>query len=486
MSHAGLIWANLRRRRLHAVMTFTSVMLGFMLYGLSLGLAEGFRRAALEQQAALPQQFLHGAVLLSAAGMALILILVTNAMAHAVRLRLQEFGLLKALGFSHQRIIGLVVAEAIVSVLAGAVSGLVGARLLFAALAGLLPALAAFPAPAYTLAMLAIAGAVALLIAALSTVVPALRIIQLDTAAVLTGSFLAPPARHDGERLQKRDPAAIRSTTTTREVLATTGLDLRLLRQVVIVARIGLSTLRQRIKGAVVIVASVGMMVFVLLSILALGEGIRAGMLKGTDPSRVVLRPASTTWLQKARLPDGIAALAAATPGVARASNGTPLTEAATYASNGYSTLVGVGPLWTEIMPNFRLLTGRMPRPGTREVIAGPHPLGKFSSLDSGLVRYGVEEWRIVGTFVTDSWWDGFFIGSAADVRSSARPPADSAVFVKLTEAEAFESFRESLASRLPAGVSIEREPDFYAAHWRSLPKSAIYFAILLTGVFGM
>jgi putative ABC transport system permease protein len=284
--------------------------------------------------------------------------------------------------------------------------------------------------------------------------------------------------------------------TTTREPLSLASPDLRLLRQIVVVARIGLSTLRQRIKGGLLIVASVGCMVFVLLSVLSMGEGIRAGLLEGADPSRVVLRRQSTAWLHVTRLPDGVAALAAATPGVAHASDGTPLAEAAIYGivggltkrSNGESgstSFVGVGPHWTEMTPDFRLLTGRMPQPGARELIAGPRALRKFSSLDSGFVQYRDQTWRLVGTFTTGSWWDGFLVGPAADLREHAGLLWDSAVLVRLTSPQAFESFRQALASRLPAGVVIEREPDFYANYWRSLPKNAIYLAVLLAMVFG-
>lgn len=496
MSHAGFIWANLRRRPLQTLMTFACVTLAFTLYGLSLGLAEGFHRAALAQQAALPQQFMQGAVVVSAVGMALILVLVANAMAHAVRLRLHEFGVLKALGFSHRRIIVLVVAEAAVPCLAGAASGLIVAQLLFAALSKLLPPLATFPTPVYTLAMLVTGGAIALLIASISAVVPALRIIRLDAAAVLTGSFQAPPVRRADTGVHQRDIPATQPATTARDAFAIATLDLRQLRQVAVVALIGLSTLRQRIKGGLLVVASVGCMVFVLLSILAMGEGIRTGMLEGADPSRVVLRPASSSWLNNVRLPEGIAELAAAAPGVAHASDGTPLAEAVTYDSvgkltkrnndeNGNTSVVGVGPLWPDMTPTFRLLTGRIPQPGAKELIAGPRAVGKFSTLDSGFVRYQDEQWRVVGTFTTGTWWDGFLVAPAADVRLNARRPGDSAVLVRLTSPEAFEGFRDALASRLPATVTIEREPEFYASYWQSLPKNAIYIAVLLTIVFG-
>jgi len=94
------------------------------------GQREGFRRAALLHHAVIGQNFLFGAIAVSAAGMLLILLLAGVAMAQTVRLRLYELGVLKALGFSTRRIVALMVAEATAPCLAGAALGLIAAKLL--------------------------------------------------------------------------------------------------------------------------------------------------------------------------------------------------------------------------------------------------------------------------------------------------------------------------------------------------------------------
>jgi len=185
MTPATFVWANLRRRPLHSLLGLASVTLAFALYGLAMGVAEGFRRAAIMRHIAIDRQFLLGAMAVSAIGMALILFLAANAMAYTVRLRLYEFGVLKALGFSHRRMIALTAAETGLPCLAGAVLGLAAAKLLFAALAVLLPPLAAFPPPVYTPVLVGSGIAIALLIALLSAAIPALRIGRLDAAVAL-------------------------------------------------------------------------------------------------------------------------------------------------------------------------------------------------------------------------------------------------------------------------------------------------------------
>ncbi len=142
-----------------------AVTVAFMLHGLTLGIAEGFRQSAQTQQAIVPPSILVAAVAISSLGLTMILLLVANAMAHSVRVRRYEFGVLMALGFTPRRILALLGAEAAVPCLVGAVLGLLGAKVLFAALAALLPALAPVPAPVYTPLMIGAALVIALLIA---------------------------------------------------------------------------------------------------------------------------------------------------------------------------------------------------------------------------------------------------------------------------------------------------------------------------------
>ena len=110
MSHAGLVWASLRRRPLQSLLALACATMAFAIYGVMFGVLASFRHSSI-QNATFEQQLLTGAIVLSGAGMALILLLTAGAMAHAVRLRLYEFGVLKALGFSHRRIIALVMTE---------------------------------------------------------------------------------------------------------------------------------------------------------------------------------------------------------------------------------------------------------------------------------------------------------------------------------------------------------------------------------------
>jgi putative ABC transport system permease protein len=444
----------------------------------------------------------------SAAGMLLILILAGVAMAQTVRLRLYELGILKALGFSTRRIVVLMVAEAAVPCLAGAALGLVAAKSLSLLLVLLLPP-PGLPPLAYTPGMVGTGAILAVLVALFSTVIPAARIARLDAATALTGR--GPVSARDSMAARETDFPEKQVPAAVHEPDAVTSADLRLLRQVVVVTRIGLLTLRQRLRGALTIIASVGFVMLALLPLSSVGEGIRVALLASGDPDRVVVHK-GTSWFNPANLPDGTASIVATAPGVARAADGTPLVEGESFGrvieltkrnngEAGYTTIVGAGPLWPGMTPAFRLLAGRLPRPGTRELIAGNLARRKFSGLDSGVlakvvlgVANGAQEdkvyldgpWRIVGTFTTGSWWDGYLVADAAAFKRYAQNPADSIVLARLTSPQAFGGFARALAGRLPANIIVDRESDYYASIWRTMSVTGWVVAYTLAGLIGM
>src|SRR5207244_11808404 len=128
----------------------------------------------------------HCSLLMNTTAMAVVLamLLVTaNAMMMSARERTGEVAVLKTIGFSDRRLFGLVMLEAGVITLAGAVLGLGGAKLLYRATnfngAGFLPGFdVSGPTPA-------LGGALAPLLMLASGVVPAVRAARLPVVQAL-------------------------------------------------------------------------------------------------------------------------------------------------------------------------------------------------------------------------------------------------------------------------------------------------------------
>ena len=125
-------------------------------------------------------------LLMNTIGMAVvfaILLVAANAMMMSARERTGEVAVLKTIGFSDRRLFGLVMLEAGLITLTGAVLGLGGAKVLYRAInfnaAGFLPGFDV------TGATLAVGGAIALLLMLASGLVPALRAARLPVVQAL-------------------------------------------------------------------------------------------------------------------------------------------------------------------------------------------------------------------------------------------------------------------------------------------------------------
>jgi ABC-type lipoprotein release transport system permease subunit len=161
----------------------------------------------------------------------------------------------------------------------------------------------------------------------------------------------------------------------------------------------------------------------------------------------------------------------------------------------GDTNLIGAEPDWLRKSGQLHLLSGRFPRPGTQEVIAGRYAARKFTGLELGrTVRFSVFRpgrppldgaWRVVGIYATGDWWDGYIVGDHNAVGQATRRQ-DSAIRIRLDASANFEVFRTAFATRLPPGLLVERETDSYASFWRIIPKLGYIVAFLLGALTGI
>jgi putative ABC transport system permease protein len=128
--------------------------------------------------------------LVAGCGLFMILFLIANGLAQSVRERIPEFAMLKTLGFPDAMVMALVFMEAAIPCLLGAVLGLGLAEVFAAQLPRLIPYDIAInlylPPPVLSVTSLGLGLAAALLVALLSTALPASRLKRLNIAAALS------------------------------------------------------------------------------------------------------------------------------------------------------------------------------------------------------------------------------------------------------------------------------------------------------------
>jgi len=177
MKFLPLIWAGLRHKPVHSVLTFVSMTIATLVAGLTLTAARVLPQG--------PGHELDKAVTaIAGLGFVMILFLTTNAMAQTVRERGWEFVLLRTLGFSRGRVVTLLFCEVAVPCLAGAAAGQGSAQLALLIVPGFLPAQmkGVLLLPPISVA---VNFASAALVAFASMILPARRLSRLNLAATL-------------------------------------------------------------------------------------------------------------------------------------------------------------------------------------------------------------------------------------------------------------------------------------------------------------
>ena len=471
-----LIWTCLWRRPGRTVLAVLATACAFTLYGLAWGTVAGVQQMAATQHVAVGPGLPLGAAFLSAIGFGLILFLTASATAQSVRLRLAEFGVLKALGFSHRLIVLLVAMEAILPSLAGAMLGLAAAGPLLPRLIGALPFPPGFPGMTYGPALPASAALLAILLGAASTALPALRIIRLDVATALAGAISSSTAmaRAAGPDNAPRE-TAYAITPGAQGWRHLHRADPHFLRQIAVMTRIGLATLRHRIRGALTVMAALMVVTLVMNPLLILMDSFKAMMAVQGSPTHVMItQPGGRQW-RYGHLPAAWAETIRHLPGIARAANGPPIVEARVFASacehperkaaaRGICLdLDGLEVSGAPLHPPVHLLSGRRNRPGTYEIIMAAGSAAQHGAKVGSHFHLLERDWLVTGIFESNTFWvQGSNYGDAALIRAASGRDDISFVVAALAPPADVAAFRNALQSHPEIKADVFREDDFF------------------------
>ena len=186
---------------------------------------------------------------------------------------------------------------------------------------------------------------------------------------------------------------------------------MNVLRQIVAVSLMSLGNLRSRAGMSLVTVVGVAAVVAVMISLLGLGEGLLRAARSGDQPGQVMVLQAGAPTEYLGAIGRADAALIAEQPMVARDTQGEPraqpqaavLVELMPRRGDAASAILlrGSGPVGLGLRgPGFRITSGRLYRPGLRELIVGEAARRRFKGLEVGghVLLRGVA-WSVVGVF---------------------------------------------------------------------------------------
>jgi putative ABC transport system permease protein len=136
--------------------------------------------------------------------------------------------------------------------------------------------------------------------------------------------------------------------------------------------------------------------------------------------------------------------------------------------------LRGVGPNGTVLRQEFKLVQGRMFRPGTNEVIVGDGAVQQYVGLEVGKkVRWIETDWEIVGRFTDDGGLAESEVWADAAVLQQAwrRGNGFQTIRAKLVSDGSLKALKDSLTKDPSLSVDVQSEKQFYIDQQKAMSK---------------
>jgi len=241
------------------------------------------------------------------------------------------------------------------------------------------------------------------------------------------------------------------------------------------------------------------LVVFVFAAVLMLAEGLRATLVQtGSADNAMVIRKGSKSEIESV-IERGTAPLVETRPQIARAADGTPLAAREVVVLMSLTKrgtdkaanviLRGIDRKSLELRSQVWLVSGRMPRFGSTEILAGQSVSRRFAGAGLGeKLKFGMREWTVVGIF--DAGATGFsseIWGDADQFMSAFRREAYTLVVARLTGGDAgFAAFRAGIEADPRLRLETKQETVFYAEQSEMMAKFLRIMGVSLTTIFSI
>jgi putative ABC transport system permease protein len=277
---------------------------------------------------------------------------------------------------------------------------------------------------------------------------------------------------------------------------------MNLFKQIGSVTRMNIEGIPQRAGPSSVIVVGVAAVVGVLITALAIADGLAQTLVRTGRQDRVLVLRSGATYETASSLSKSAVQTIGDAPGVARTSDGKPAITADVVVtvslSNRHGVQQGINVRGVTagnaaVRPEIKLRSGRMFRPGLREVIVGRGAQQQFGGLDIGAsvpLREG--GWTVVGTFDSGGdVHDSELLTDADTLASASGEVFYNSVTALLDSPSDFDRFKATLAADPTLSVAALREPAYYERQTESAGKMmyivshAVALIMAIGAVFG-
>jgi len=240
------------------------------------------------------------------------------------------------------------------------------------------------------------------------------------------------------------------------------------------------------------------LVVFVFAATTMLADGLERTLVEtGSRNNAVVTRKGAPSEVQSS-VTRQQASIIESMPGIAAAPDGgtlaakeivvlISLTKRGTDKPSNV-VIRGISGASSALRPQVRLIEGRMPRPGTYEIIAGSSIARRFEGANLGeTLAFATRQWRVVGVF--DAGATGFsseIWGDADSLMQAFRRPVYSSVILRLSTPARFDEIKKTVESDPRLTLEARRETEFYAEQSKAMATFLRIMGTSLTAIFSL
>lgn len=244
--------------------------------------------------------------------------------------------------------------------------------------------------------------------------------------------------------------------------------------------------------------SGMALVVFVFASVLMLAEGLRKTLVEtGSYDNVVVIRKASNSETMS-----GVdrfqASVVETQPEIAIGEKGRKLIAKEIVVLVNLSRrgsdkpaliqVRGINESSLPLRPQVRLIEGRMPKPGSSEIIAGSSIAKRYRGGGLGeSLRFAMRDWTVVGIFDAGSTgYNSEIWGDAVQLMQAFRRPVYSSALFKLRNSSEFQVFKERIESDPRLTLEAKRETQYYADQSEMMSTFLSILGLSLTIIFSL
>lgn len=265
-----------------------------------------------------------------------------------------------------------------------------------------------------------------------------------------------------------------------------------IIKQTALLTLSGVRSLAQRRAMGLVTIVSVGAVVCVLISLLAIREGTSIFQPTRENEALVMSRGAGNVAQSNLSRAD-VAAIVEA-PGIKRSAEGRPYAYASSVISvdalrrdgkRGVVNLAGYAPGWERVDGDASIIAGRAYRPAVRELVVSESVRDMYRGFDIGeRVMLRGAPWTVVGVFAAnDSRTDGFVLSDVETVNAAFGRNTFGRVKVLLESPAALRTFADSLARNPTLTIDVKTAREEFEQNFGGMRRLLTFVSFFIGAV---